>query len=246
EYALGEERSFLWAITPTSIDTYELPKRTEINNAAERAYKVLTTSGQRAVEFEAKKAAAQLSQIVLGPVASQLVRSDKKRLVIVSDGALQYVPFGALPRPAAGGAATGEAQPLIVSHEIVSLPSASVLAELRRESAVRTPAANTVAVFSDPVFERDDPRIKLARSGAAIAAIKDADKIDAALSRSAPESGLASLRRLRFARQEAESVVSLAHADRSFKALDFAASRATIERTALDQYRIIHFATHGL
>src|SRR5262249_10144053 len=65
EYALGEESSFLWAVTPTSINTYELPKRAEIDKAADRAYKFLTSSGQRAFEFEAKRAAAELSQIVL-------------------------------------------------------------------------------------------------------------------------------------------------------------------------------------
>src|SRR5262249_37188983 len=144
------------------------------------------------------------------------------------------------------GAATGKAPPLIVSHEIINLPSASVLAELRRELANRAPAANTVAIFSDPVFERDDPRVKPAQSDGAIADHDGAHKIDSELSRSAAESGLMNFKRLRFTRQEAETVVSLAPAEQRFIALDFAASRATIERTALDQYRIVHFATHGL
>src|SRR5262249_7046728 len=30
EYALGEEKSFLWAVTPTSVDSFELPKRAEV------------------------------------------------------------------------------------------------------------------------------------------------------------------------------------------------------------------------
>ena len=246
EYALDEERSFLWAVTQTSISAYELPKRAEINQAAERAYKLLAASGQRAVEFEAKKAAAELSRIALGPVASKLGQSNLKRLLIVSDGALQYVPFGALPNPALHNAAPDKAQPMIVSHEIISLPSASMLAVLRREVATRRPAANAVAVFSDPVFQPDDPRVKRAQSGATVAVDDGARKINPELSRSAAESGLMSFERLRFTRQEAETVVSLARDERSFKALDFAASRATIGQTALDQYRIVHFATHGL
>src|SRR4029434_9817176 len=246
EYALDEERSFLWAVTPTSIDTFELPKRAEINQAAERAHKLLAASGQRAVEFEAKKAAAELSRIALGPVASKLGQSNLKRLLIVSDGALQYVPFGALPNPALHNAAPDKAQPMIVSHEIISLPSASMLAVLRREVATRQPAANAVAVFSDPVFQSDDPRVKRAQSGATVAVDDGARKINPELSRSAGESGWMIFERWRFTRQEAETVVSLARAERSFKALDFAASRATIEQTPLDQYRIVHFATHGL
>ena len=34
--------------------------------------------------------------MLLGPVAAEL---GKKRLLVVSDGALQYVPFAALPTP---------------------------------------------------------------------------------------------------------------------------------------------------
>ncbi len=30
EYALGDERSYLWAVTPTSINSFELPKRSAI------------------------------------------------------------------------------------------------------------------------------------------------------------------------------------------------------------------------
>mgnify|MGYP003336862688 CR=1 FL=1 len=49
---------------------------------------------------------ARLSRMLLGPVASQL---GAKRLVIVGQGALQYLPFGALPEPSTrrqGDAAT--------------------------------------------------------------------------------------------------------------------------------------------
>src|SRR5215475_6472517 len=104
--------------------------------------------------------AKALSQMLLGPVASQL---GKKRLVIVADGALQYIPFAALPAPSPGndeGRNSGaEPQPLFVEHEIVSLPSASTLATLRREIAGRKPAEKSLAVLADPVFADDDTRV---------------------------------------------------------------------------------------
>src|SRR5262249_40675065 len=93
EYSLGEERSFLWLLTTTSIASYALPKRKEIEGAAKDILTLLTESGTPE-EFEAR--AAHLSQILLGPVASKL---GKKRLVIVADGLLQYLPFAALPTP---------------------------------------------------------------------------------------------------------------------------------------------------
>src|SRR5207237_4937775 len=94
-----------------------------------------------------------------------------KRLVIVADGALQYLPFGALPSPTSklqgsksgnGKQITGDGQPLIADYEIVSLPSASTLAVLRRETANRARPTKSVAVLADPVFEETDERVHVA------------------------------------------------------------------------------------
>jgi CHAT domain-containing protein len=96
--------------------------------------------------------------MVLGPVAEKLAG---KRLLIVSDGALHYVPFAALPVRVRGKSPA----PLVAQHEIVNLPSASVLAVLRHERLGRRPAAKTVAVLADPVFDRGDTRVKQSGSG---------------------------------------------------------------------------------
>jgi CHAT domain-containing protein len=241
EYALGEERSFLWAVTPTSLRAYVLPRRAEIEAAALRAYGLLTKSNQRQYTGASELAAAELSLMILGPVAAEL---GQKRLAIVSDGVLQYAPFGALPIPAAGGAAP-KRSPLIVDHEVIYLPSASVLATMRHEMSERRRAARTVAVFSDPVFDPGDPRVKRARIGAE-KANGDESKTEPDLVRSANETGLMSFERLIYTRKEAEAIVALAPPEQGFKALDFAASRATVMNAGLDLYRIVHFATHGL
>ncbi len=94
--------------------------------------------------------------MLLGPAASQL---GARRLVIVASGALVYLPFAALPIPS-----SSIYQPLITEHEIVNLPSASVLSVIRRETAGRQKAAKTVAVLADPVFEMTDPRVTLAKN----------------------------------------------------------------------------------
>jgi len=242
EYALGEERSFLWSVTPTSLRAYTLPRRAEIEAVALRAYGLLTKSNQRQHEGSSELAAAELSRMILGPVAAELGR---KRLAIVSDGALQYVPFGALPNPAAAGAGAPKRRPLIVDHEIIYLPSASVLATMRREMSGRRRAARTVAVLSDPVFQPDDPRVKRVKL-IGEKANGDESKTESDLVRSAKETGLTSFERLIHTRKEAEAIVALAPPEQGFKALDFAASRATVMNAGLDQYRIVHFATHGL
>src|SRR5688500_1268592 len=180
EYALGEDRSYLWAISRDSLTSYELPKGSLIDKNAREVYELLTarsTSKRRESALQRQRriteadaslpaAAQQLSQTLLSPVAQQL---GNKRLVIVADGALQYIPFAMLPEPSVvsrrssvaknnGRRTTDHGQPLIVNHELVSLPSASALAIQRTELAGRQPAPEMLAVIADPVFDRTDER----------------------------------------------------------------------------------------
>jgi CHAT domain-containing protein len=91
EYSLGEDRSYLWAVTKTSITSYVLPKRSEIEAAAQTFRESLTPNSAANLET-----GLPLSQMLLAPVANQL---GNKRLLVVGDGALQSVPFAALPIP---------------------------------------------------------------------------------------------------------------------------------------------------
>jgi len=225
EYALGAEKSYLWVVTQSELKSFELPKRSVIEAAARRVYELLLVSNKTQARRPAELALAELGRIILGPAASLL---KKERLVIVADGALDYVPFTALSIDSAY-------QPLITRHEIISLPSASVLDALRREKRQRAPEA--LAVLADAVFQSDDARFKAHASAGA-------DQRD--LMRSAAETGVVNFPRLPFSRREAEAIVAKAGEPRTLKALDFTASRETVFNTKLDQYRIIHFATHAL
>jgi tetratricopeptide (TPR) repeat protein len=270
EYFLGRERSHLWVVSAGSIRSYELPKREEIEEAALRVKKLLTTRATREkaespqrrqariTEAEARYRveAERLSGMILGPAVSEL---SGKRLAIVPDGELQEVAFGALPVPRAVGVGgnkttdgkeSGDWTPMIVEHEIVSLPSASALAIIRRETAGREPAAKAVAVFADPVFDKDDDRIKLASkagSGKAVGAetedIASRDLLRATRDVIGEGTGIP---RLPFSRAEAEAILSVAPKAESLRALDFNASRARATSAELSQYRIVHFAAHGL
>lgn len=228
EYALAEERSFLWLVGRDSLVGRVLPGRAEIEAQARRVHELLAESHKRGERTQAELATAALAETLLGPVADQLGR---KRLVIVADGALQYVPFAALPVAAPGGGPG--AAPLLTRHEIAHLPSASVLASLRRRVAGRRPAPHLVAVLADPVFGRDDARRRqsLARTP---------------LQRSAEDLGLSRFPPLPNTRREAEAILSLVPADESFRALGFDATREAVLSGRLGLYRIIHLASHGL
>jgi CHAT domain-containing protein len=259
EYYLGADRSYVWAVTSTSINVYELPKRAVIESSARQVYGLLTARNRRLrfetaeerlarvakADVDTSAAVRVLSETVLGPVTALLTR---KRLLIVSDGALQYVPFAALPKPG-----TSAYEPLAATSEVVSLPSASTLAVLRREIAKRQPAPKTITVLADPVFNSDDERVKaaLARNRTApprsIATTRSTivkNEIKRAASESGWESDV-SMARLPFTRREADVVASLVPAASRREQLDFDANLANAIKGDLAQYRIVHFATHG-
>src|SRR5262249_27750622 len=120
---------------------------------------------------------------------------------------------------------------------------ASVLAVLRQETGGRKQAPKTLAVLADPVFTSDDARVVQQRNKTSVAA-KESPPTDAV--RSAVDLGLQDFVRLRFSRNEADEIARLAPAETTLKALDFEASRDTVLKTDLGQYRIVHFATHSL
>ena len=269
EYSLGDKHSYLWAVSQSAVNSYELPKRAEIETAARQFYEALTApnqeirSGNRRLIREEdaqvrrmRETADILSRMLLEPVASQL---EKKRLVIVGDGGLQYVPFAALPEPATERTAFGEQEsgnprPLIVNHEIVNLPSASVLAVIRREIQGRRPAEKAVAVLADPVFDRNDERIASAKAEKKTDGLNEKSSVVRQLERekiekAAAQTGVAQdglrIPRLPGTRQEAKKILAFAPAGAGMKALDFEASKATANSPELSQYRYVHFATHG-
>ncbi|MEG4532303.1 CHAT domain-containing protein [Microcoleus sp. D2_18a_D3] len=236
EYSLGEERSYLWAVTKTSFTSYELPSRIEIEATAKNFRDTLTKATTRTSPQMVAESAALLSQMILAPVASEL---GNKRLLIVADGALQYIPFGALSLE------KSEA-PLIVKHEVVNLPSASTLAILRRDMATRQPAPKTIALFADPVFSPDDERLK-GTSTSPVTRNQTVENLPLEaqqLQRSASEAEIY-WTRLPFSRTEAEQILALVPDDLEKQAFDFTANRTTATNPDLSQYRIVHFATHG-
>jgi CHAT domain-containing protein/tetratricopeptide (TPR) repeat protein len=244
EFALGTERSFLWAVTPASVATFDLPARSQIEAAARQFVAVASSQGPLA---ETHEAASALGRILLAPASARLA---SKRLVIVADGALQYVPFAALSLGA------GESyRPLVLDHEVVSLPSASALAILRSETAGRPPAKRGLAVLADPVFQADDPRVgpapgRSTRPSSPRGEGGSPEPSGRDLARAAREAGLGGgslpFPRLIGSRREASRIAALVPEAGRLQALDFAASRATVMSPELSQYRIVHLATHGL
>jgi CHAT domain-containing protein len=259
EYSLGQEKSYLFVVTKDSLQSFELPKLADIKAKARPFFEALTARNKK-VKFEspAEKQkrideananlptlAEDLSQTILAPAQSVLT---KKRLLIVADDILQYIPFAALPFK--------NKQPLVANYEIVSLPSASTLAVLRKELSTRKPAAKTVAVLADPVFSDSDERYKTLEASKKrnsptqiVVASKtrgtEPDEFNRVFDDFAEGETGFNFSRLPFTKKEAEGISTLVPQTEKKLSLDFSANRANATNPELSNYRIIHFATHS-
>ncbi len=259
EYSLGEEQSYLWAVTPNTLKSYELPKRAQIQKTARQVVDLLTTrsaskQGETLRQKQTRLAEAderlltatrELSDLVLGPVASEL---GSKRLVVVADDALLYVPFGALSVVNSRSAALTayKYRPLILDHEIILLPSATAIGVQRNYLAGRKPGTKAVAVIADPVFSIADDRLSAhVRTLGSKGPLADGAGTRIIEHSADDSTGRLALRRLRFTRQEAEQILAVSPRASNLRALDFRASRATVTGPELSQFRYVHFATHG-
>lgn len=275
EYSLGEERSFVFVLSPASLQAFELPPRSQIEKSAQQVYRLLTernriVAGETEAQRERRWKRAEssypavvtaLSRMVLGPVSAHL---RDRRLLVVPDGALAYIPFSLLPEPAVAWTEGKPILPLMLNHEIVNLPSASVMALLRQQERSRRPAPKSVVVLADPVFDKGDSRIHGGRkpqppSLVVASATQRMSRVDRAsrplsagpLSRSANDVGMQRgggpfLPRLPFSRREADAIMEATPSGAGLKLVDFAARRATVLDPKMAQFRIVHFATHGL
>lgn len=230
QYRLGEKRSFVWAVTADAFQSFELAGRARIEAQAGQTHRLLARSHQREGRLGTRIALERLADLVFQGLGETL--QGKKRLLVVADGALQYIPFGALPVPSSS-AAEGRRPPLLAEHEVTSIPSPSMLATLRRELRGRPKASGLVAMIADPVFQAHDPRLQE----------RDGATGEEAVSRGA--GARRDFERLVYSRDEAKSVLALVPAGKRLQAFGFDANLDLVLSGALRDYQIVHFATHG-
>jgi CHAT domain-containing protein len=226
QYSLGKTESYLWVIGQTTLKTYILPKRADIEETVRTFRKELTA------RLPAPSSVIKLSQQILAPAADQL---GSKRLVIIPDGILHTIPFAALNTPN-----TKTYKPLITQHEITNLPSASTIGILRSTVATKPRGPKTLAILADPIFRKDDPRL----TGKTVQANNNLD-LDEQRARSRAGRDL-NLNRLPFTQTEAQGILKLVpeETDRT-SAFGFDASYDWITSPKISQYRYVHLATHG-
>lgn len=258
EFSLGEQRSYVWEVTATELHAHTLPPRKQIEDAARLLVNHLAAgqyvAGESAsqrksrlakVEAEYWSQAKAFSAMLLGKLQ---YLSKKKNLVIVADGQLQYVPFAALPSPHVSPAvdATTASTAIVKTQQITNLQSASVLGVLR-ESPSREQPSKLLAVFADPVFEKDDSRIPLTRANQARPLTENRSSLAHRAWRDVTDAvDPSNLPRLPASFREAQQIIQLVPRNSSLLALGFQANRETATSKQLGLFKVVHFATHGI
>ena len=221
QFYLAEPSSDAWVITRSGIDLVKLPSR-KILEPDVRMVLQLGLAGQWT---GAQQLALDRLRRDLAPV---LQAAQKKRWVVVPDGALHFFPFMLLTSLSAQDHAP---------EEIVKIPSASAINIVRRTVHTTQPAY-ALAIFADPVFDDLDSRV-------AVHALQSDGHLLSTARRAIHVPGN-SLPRLRYTLEEAHAISQLFPADQSRAFLQFAATREAAMGNALQNFRIIHLATHSL
>jgi CHAT domain-containing protein/Tfp pilus assembly protein PilF len=196
--------------------------------------------------------AHELYETLLGPVEA-LIR-DKHHLIVVPSGALTALPFHLLVTETPVAAvppvktprdlgAYRDAAWLLKRHAVSVLPSVASLKALR-VFAHKDEAKSPLIGFGDPVFNAEEEGRPGAENRAVVATRsytefwKGVDIDRSMLSKALP--------RLPETAAELRAVAKNLGATESSVHLRQDASETTVKRTALSEYRVVYFATHGL
>jgi CHAT domain-containing protein len=238
EYLLGEKRSLAWVVTKDKITTTILPGRKDIEERV-AAYRKLLGKRVSALTLEQSLTrinvlGGELFDLLFKPIETGLRAS--KTLIVVPDGTLGYLPFEALVTASDHGRNTYLAE----KFAIVYGPSASALVTVG-EMNRQVMSHRTLLAFGDPVItpENELPKIASEQSSDSIAKVRSAS-----LAEDYAERGF-SLSRLPYTRDEVMGIGKLFPPDQRRLYLGADAREEKVKREELEDFRYIHFATHG-
>jgi CHAT domain-containing protein len=267
EYSLGEQSSYLWVITRQNAALFKLPAGATMDQLAmdlraqlippklqRRNVGIDVADQQRGLGLSTATPGADTAAFVLvshalykaaiAPAASMI---GNRRLVIVADGALNFVPFEALVTTDRGGDYSS-LDYLIKTNKVSYAPSASVTAAVRDQKRA---VGRNILLVADPVFSANDPRLPTG-STASRAEVTRGLGLDTAVTDvngpATESSGPLRLPRLAGTRIEAEQIARLAKGSgaQGDLWLDLGANEDDLKHRDLQSYRAVHLATHGV
>ncbi|MEP7010270.1 MAG: CHAT domain-containing tetratricopeptide repeat protein [Acidobacteriota bacterium] len=253
-WSVGKDKSALFTLGhDAALEVYNIPLGEEALRA--KVQHLLTilpeARGDSAVAAlrrnQLTAASRELFDLLLAPAAERIAASE--RLLILPDGPLHALPFGALIHRATS--AEGEQDQFFAAWKPLHVAlSATVFAELKNrrrgppDSGVGAEAPPLLAAFGDPVYPQHLAALKdVPVETVLAAAAPQSDRIDPTV-RGAAERGLFDFQPLPYTRREVEGIASLfpAGTTRTFLGAEALEDRV---KTLDPKTRILHFAAHA-
>jgi CHAT domain-containing protein len=233
EYWLGDKNAIAWVATRDRVTLVDLGSSAQITDAARAFHDSLSAFG-KAPGSKRLEDSVHLYASIIKPLERYI--APYHTLIFAPDGALHYIPFGALR-------ATGPDRPrfLIENHDIAETPSVRILLNRPPEATVPHPRADRLLLVADPVYTDDDNRLR------STVASRNADSKETDLrSMVFRSSSDASMARLIYTAREAAAVASLFAPDHVDRLEGFTATKDRFLAAPFDRYRVIHVASHAM
>ncbi|GBC78365.1 Regulatory protein AfsR [bacterium HR08] len=227
EYVLTRERALLFVITRADFRVLRLgASPATIRERVEKLRAAIAEGPQWTAFSNYVLNARWLYQDLIQPAEKWL--AGKRKLIIVPDGILHYLPFEVLVTKSELTVEPRELSYLVRDYAVGYVPSASVLVELSRPEAERSKPEKTLVAYADPVYGEPD----------------EASAVGKALRSMWGE--LRRLPRLPYSRQEVERIARLYPDAEVTLFLGTDAREENVKSGEPARYRFVHFAAHGV
>ncbi len=230
EFVVSEQKSFAWVVYRGKTSSVVLPPRREID-ALIRDYR--TALSERVSALTVNRAStrlsalsAQLYQKLFASLETKFVGA--RRLIIVPDGPLLYLPFETLMKESAVSD-TNTTNYLIERFAISYAASATALSVIRETRKTVTEEAQGIVAFGDPAY---GPVPANAKAGSLISGPTVERWFD--------------LTQLPYTRNEVNAIASLFSATDRRTFFGAEAREERVKTEDLSHSRYLHFAAHGL
>ncbi len=222
----GKEKSWLWLLAHDRLEMLELPVITQLEQqVAELLGMVNTKPGERTKKrWQQQQAMQKLGATLLGHNSINL--ASYSNLLIIPDGPLNYLPFATLPLP-------GTDATLLDKFSLIYAPSLSIQQKLTQQfaSTDKSTKPGKLLVIADPVIASST--LAQAMADNTVKQTTDATAY------------LQAAKQLPYARQEARAISKIAVGDTTILQ-GIEASKHNLLAQPLQNYSIVHFATHAL
>lgn len=226
EYFLGPNKSFVWLVSKDKVSYAVIPSAPDLQQMVTDYRKSIADKSD--IKDSANGFAGQSRRLyaaLIKPLAADL--NSLRRLVIVPDGPLAYLPFESLLSDVKAKEGSGF---LLERFAISYEPSASALAAIEKTN--RQTETRGIVAFGDPAYpdsaERS-PATASTRTATAYLAERGMD-----------------LRPLPYTRIEVNDIGALFPAADRKIFLGTEANEMNVKSQSLEKYRYVHFAAHGI